>query len=104
MGYAGADTAGEDKPGEHRSELEDHRLDDHPARHIERQLARELVAGLEAGHGAGEPGHEQHDEETAVADRHGLLDGTRQPDAPFQDAADQVEDEKKEAPRVAGAM
>src|SRR6266540_11831 len=102
-GVARADAAGQDEAREHGTQLQDHRFGDDSAGHIERKLARELIAGLQAGHRPCEPGHQQHDEEAAVAHGDGLLDGAGDPDAPFQNAPDEVQEHKKEAPRVAGA-
>src|SRR5436189_4401656 len=102
-GVAGADPAGEDQSREHGAQLENHRFRDDSPGDIERELAGELVAGLQAGHGAGEPGHEQHDKEAAVADAQRQLEGAGDPDAPLQDAAHQVQQHKEEAPGMAGA-
>src|SRR6266545_4784649 len=76
-GVARADAAGQDEAREHGTQLQDHRFGDDSAGHIERKLARELIAGLQ--------------------------DGAGDPDAPFQNAPDEVQEHKKEAPRVAGA-
>src|SRR5205807_6417063 len=82
------------------SDLEDHRFGDDGAGVVEGERAGELVAGLEARDGARERGHEQHDEQRAVAHRDRLLECARHPDAPLGEPAEQVDHEEAEPPHV----
>ncbi len=101
-GVAGPDPPGEDQRGEHRPELQDHRLHDDARGEVDGDAAGELVRGLERGHAPGERGGEQHDEQRAVADVHRLLDGPGKPDPPFHQPAPHLEHEIRHATHVAG--
>src|SRR5258708_7932607 len=83
--------------GEQGANLENHRRRDDSARTVEGKLPCELVAGRKAGDGAGDPRHQEHNEEAAVADGHGLLDHARDPDAPLQDPTNKIQDHEKKA-------
>ena len=60
-GDVGADPAGERHPGEHRAELQHHRLGHERTHEVERDGAGEHVGGEEREHDAGEDGDEERD-------------------------------------------
>src|SRR5437879_10330603 len=64
--------------------------------------ACEHVAGMQRLHAAREPGDQEYDEQGAVADGDGLLEGAGEIGAPLAEAAEHVGDEEGEAPGVAG--
>src|SRR4029077_10937162 len=89
-GHTGADAAGERESGQHRPQLQHHRLADERTHEVERDRAGEGVRGLEGEHDAGKGRNEERYGERIDTDSAHLADQQPRPDSEVGEGAPHV--------------